>query len=56
MLQEKLIRHPFGDQLATCVCEHSDHEPLLILALVQSLEYDLVDHHDDLPKEHPGHE
>ena len=38
--------------------DRSANEPLLIAALLQALEHDLVYHHDGhdaLPQEHPGH-
>jgi hypothetical protein len=58
LLQEQLRRHPSGDQLKACVLDRSANEPLLIAALLQTLEHDLVYHHDGhdaLPQEHPGH-
>ena len=58
LLQEQLRRHPSGDQLKACVLDRSANEPLLIAALLQALEHDLVYHHDGhdaLPQEHPGH-
>ncbi len=58
LLQEQLRRHPSGDQLKTCVLDRKANEPLLIAALLQALDHDLVYHHDEhdaLPQEHPGH-